>query len=522
MLGLTYLKLKKPDHAVYFFEKALKLDPENSRLHNGYLNALLIKAIRLFYKDKLLEAEPLFKKIVDNKGDNILPHLYLARIYKEIDQEKLSLYHYNIASELSPKDSVIPVLKAIQHLKLGDSEAAYKELRKSALLSDEKSPVNADPELLTKFAAFSLFKQERFREAVLIAKKILKLNYKDEQMHCIIAESYLILGEYEKAKNHFTRCIELNKENVEYYQGLALALWELKDIKKLYYTVKRLKSIEPENKTAHYFNALCLSEISESLEEIITMLQNEIRVFGPDFHLMFALGRAYLKASLPELSSSWFLRTLKLKKDCRESYIYLINSYEESGNAKELLKTYQDYLNIYNNDHSLRRKYIKILLEKKKYSYAVRELIILLSTDPNNRKLKSLLSSCYIKIKKYRESALLLKELLREEPKSIEYLRSFILCLDKLKSYKSAISLLEKASKYMKNKLSILLPLGVLYSKDNNFEKAKKIFRDIIGSHPKDFRAYLNLGMLYKRMDQNETAEQFFNRAEEYKLKKIQ
>lgn len=519
LLGITYLRLKKSDLSISFFERALKLDPENTRLHNGYMNALLIKAIRLFHKEKYLESESIFKIIAEKKSNNILPHLYLARIYKEIDQEKLSLYHYNIASELSPKDSVIPVLKAIQHLKLGDSEAAYKELRKSAILSDEESPVNADPELLAKFAAFSLFKQERYKEAILIAKKILKINYKDEPMHGIIAESYLILGEYNKAKNHFTRCIEINKEKTEYYQGLALTLWELKDYKKLYYTVKRIKSIDPNNEAAHYFNTLCLSELGESLEEIITMLQNEIRAFGPDYYLMFALGKAYLRASLPELSANWFLRTLKLKKEKKESYIYLIQSYEESSNTKELLKTYSEYLNLYSNDHSIRNRYIKLLLENRKYSKAVKELTIMLSIEPNNKKIKNLLASCYIKIRKYKESALLLKELLKEEPKSIEHLRSFILCLDKLKSYKSAIVLLEKASKYMKGKLSILLPLGVLYSKDNDFEKAKKLFRDIIGLYPKDFRAYHNLGMLYKRMGQDETAMQFLNRAEEYKSK---
>jgi tetratricopeptide (TPR) repeat protein len=517
LLAIIFLKLRKPNLSVSYFSKAIKLDPGNKRLFNGYLNALLIKAIRLFHKNKLFESESVFKFIVEKRGNNILPHLYLARIYKEIDQDKLSLYHYNIVSELSPKDSVIPVLKAIQHLRLGDSEAAFKELRQSSILSNDQYPINADPELLIKFAAFSLFKQKRYKEAIFIAKRILKVNYKDHEMHGIIAEAYLTLGEFEKAKNHFTRCIEIEGKKMEYYHGLAFTLWELKEIKKLYYTVNKIKKLDPKDTAGHYFNTLCLSEIGESLEEIITMLQNEIRAYGPDFNLMFALGKSYLKASLPELSSNWFLRTLKIKKDHKESLFLLIRSYELSKNLSALIKTYSKYLELFSNDHNVRNKYMKILLKKKKYGDAAKELLTLLSIDVRNKKLKRTLASCYIKIKKYKESALILKELLRDEPKSIEFLRAFVLCLDKLKSYKSAISLLEKASRYMKGNLSILLPLGVFYSKEKNYEKAREIFRDIIGTYPKDWRAYQNLGLLYRRMGQNETAMQFLNRAKEYR-----
>ena len=221
LLGLIFLKLRKPEMSVFYFQKAIKLDPENNRLFNGYLNALMIKAIKLFHKNELFESESIFKFILEKKGDSILLHLYLARIYKEIDQDKLSLYHYNIASQISPNDSVIPVLKAIQYLKLGDSEAAFKELRNSASLSNEQSPINADPELLIKYAAFSLFKQKRYKEAIFIAKRILKVNYKDHEMHGIVAEAYLTLEEYEKAKNHFIRCIEIENDKIQYYQGLA-------------------------------------------------------------------------------------------------------------------------------------------------------------------------------------------------------------------------------------------------------------------------------------------------------------
>ncbi|MEJ2663685.1 MAG: tetratricopeptide repeat protein [Spirochaetia bacterium] len=79
-IGLSYLKIKRPEIAIKFFEKALEVDPQNARIYTGYLNALLVLAIKYFYRGKLQEAAERFEFLIKEKKDNIVPYLYLASI----------------------------------------------------------------------------------------------------------------------------------------------------------------------------------------------------------------------------------------------------------------------------------------------------------------------------------------------------------------------------------------------------------------------------------------------------------
>ena len=63
-LGLAYLKLRKSEIALQYFKKALEADPENTRINNGYLNALLVQAIKLFYRGALDDAFTLKKTVI--------------------------------------------------------------------------------------------------------------------------------------------------------------------------------------------------------------------------------------------------------------------------------------------------------------------------------------------------------------------------------------------------------------------------------------------------------------------------
>ena len=517
LIALSYLKLKRPEASLIYFEKALEIEPDNKRIYIAYLNALLVKAMRLFHKNKLKESEEIFNFINEKNQGNILPHLYLGRIYREMGRDDLSLEQYTIASQISPEDPVLPVMRAIILFRLGNSEQAYKELKRSAELSNEDVPIVNDPELLTQFATLAFFRQKRFYEAIEHGKKILRKNYKDPFIHAIIAESYYYLKEYSKSKNHYQRCLEIDKDKIEYNHGLALTLWELKDFEELLYVIKHLKKINPKDSIAAYFNALCLSELSDSLEEKIKVLQHEIKELGPDLHLMFALGKAYFLADMLELSEGWFLRVLKLDKKHKDSINCLINIYEILKKAKKLRDYYCIFLEYYPEEHKFRHNLIKILMNLGEFKKASLEILILIPHESKNISLKKHLAYCYLKSKKFNESALLYRELLRDDPKSISLLRALIFCLDGMKSYIAAIALLEKAKKIINNKVSLLLPLGVLYSKQKMYEKAKKIFREVISLSSKDWRAYQNLGILYKRMGQKDMADQFLNRSEKYK-----
>ena len=516
LLGLAYLRLRRPNTAVAYFERALKSDPDNPRIFTGYLNALLIKAIRKFHRKKHSEAEQIFRFILEHRPDSILAHLYLAKIYKEMERPDLALSHYEETSRLSPKDPIFPMLKAFILLDTGQSLKALQELDKTRGLIGELPEVK-NPEILLRIITITLYRNKRYREAIFYARKILKQNYRDAEIHGIIAESYLNLKEYEKSRNHFMRSIETDRGRLEFHHGLALALWELKDYPGLQGEIMRIRRISSGDAIARYFEVLSSMETSDPSEHTIAVIQELIRGMGPDVHLMYALGKAYLKNNRPELSEGWFLRTLKLNENHRECYLNLIRVYQALGTPLKARQFYARYFDLFPDDRNRKSEYIRLLIEMQDFRAASNELASLLATDPHNQTLKKNLAYCHVKSENFNEAAILYKNLLKDNPGSIPLLRSLIACLDKTGKQETAILILRKAAEYFQSDPSVLLPLGVLYSRGKDFEKAKEVFRKVLSINPNDWRAYHNLAVLYRRTGQEAFASQFFKTAQKFR-----
>ena len=121
LLGLTLLKRGRPQAAISVFEQALSLEPDNQRVFTGYLNSLLTQAIRLFHKRHYQEARDNLLFIRKYRPDSLVAHLYLASIYRELGETDLSLFHFEEAAHLAPKDPVLHLQKAVLLLQRGDN-----------------------------------------------------------------------------------------------------------------------------------------------------------------------------------------------------------------------------------------------------------------------------------------------------------------------------------------------------------------------------------------------------------------
>jgi tetratricopeptide (TPR) repeat protein len=515
-LGLAYLKIRKPELAVRYFENALQIDPDNQRVFTGYLNALLVKGIRCFHKRRYEEAEEIFRFILENRNDSILAHLYLGRIYRLTGQDSKSLGHYDTAARLSPDDPIFPMLKAFVYLRSGDVKSAFGELDRVKDLFGG-SPFTKDPDILLKLITITLFREKQYRNAISYGRQVLKSNYRDDDVHAIIAESYLNLEEYEKARNHFMRSIEVDRNRLDYHHGLALSLWYLKDYEGFRRATNRIRRIAPEDRMTRYFEGLHSSQSGDASEDSLRTLQVLIRELGPDANLMYALGRQYLELGLPELSEGWFLRTLKLDNQHRESYLALIRAYELLGDIEKQQDTLSTYTALFPTDRKKREELIQKLMASDSYEEASRQITAILARHPKNKLMKQKLAFCYVRTKNFAEAGVIYRDLLKDEPRSIPLLHSLVSCLDKSGNPDQAIELLSRADHFMRDNPSILLPLGVLLSRNEHFERAKEVFRKVIAIVPGDWRAYQNLAVLYGRTGQKSFAEKFYETAQKYR-----
>ncbi|MBN2351183.1 MAG: tetratricopeptide repeat protein [Spirochaetales bacterium] len=516
-LGLVSLKLKRPEEAIAFFERALRTEPGNRRIRSGYLNALLVQGIRLFFGKDLEGAARVFEFLAGENREHLLPRLYLAVIAREMGNYPAALGYYDEASRISPDDPVFHLHKADILISLGRDEESRSELKKAHMAGKEDMAAARDPKRLLKMIAVTHYRNKRYREAIYFGKKVLKENYRDIDMHLLLAECYRHFDDLTKAKNHYLRAFEADRTEPAIFSRLVAALWEAGDFAELLSVSRRWLGRLPADPLASYFEALALSEVDGAAPELIPLLQEQIRSRGPDPELMFSLGRAYVEGGRFDLAESWLERTVKLIDDHEDALLLLDEVYEELGKPADQIRVLKAFCNLRPEENELLKKCVRLLLQEARFDEAGAGLERLLTREPGNRSLRKALGQVYIKGKKYADAFIIWKELLSREPTSTHYLRQLIFCLVKMRKLEMAIKILDKASRYMKNDISLLLPLGVLYARSREFEKANETFRRVIGLNARDWRAYHNLAMLARRTGNKALAENFLERARQYR-----
>jgi tetratricopeptide (TPR) repeat protein len=513
LLGLAYLKAKRPDKAIWQFAKALEIDPQNRRLQVGYLNTALVLAIRLFYRGELLDAARLFTEVLEQRRASILPHLYLASIYRELGKDSLALSHMDAAATISPEDPFLPLQKALILLSQGKKAAAAEEIKAGVrLLKTGVSPAST-PEDVLRFITVNLFKERRYRETVFYAAKLLRGAYNDPQLHALVGEAYRNLGDLTKAKNHYLRAIEKDRGSRELRYGLLSVLWEREEWGELLAQAARLIQKDRSDGPGRYFHSLALSRTGAAVEQVLAELQQQVRAHGPDPVLMAELGAAYVRAGMPELAEGWYLRAMKRGSDDPATLLALAGIYEGLGRRDRQADAISRYLELRPFDRAARRGYLRILLELESFPDAAEQIALLLPMEPDNEKLKSTLAVCYRRTGRYADALVLLKDLLARSPRSQEHMKAAIYCLDRMGARAVAIRALESFIQHQGESLSLTLMLGVLRFQDGAHAKAAEIFRKAVSMAPRDWRANRNLGMVYRAMGNNEFSEKFLAKA---------
>jgi tetratricopeptide (TPR) repeat protein len=517
LLGLACLKARRPDKAIWWFAKALEIDPQNKRLQIGYLNTALVLAIRLFYRGELTDAARLFTEVLEQRRESILPHLYLASIYRELHKDAMALYHMDAASSISPQDPFLHLQKALIHLAQGNQEAAAGEIKSATgLLKSAEGPKSA-PEDILRFITINLFKEKRYRETVFYGAKLLRGAYDDPPLHALVAEAYRNLGELLKAKNHYLRAIEKDRASLELRYGLLAVLWERREFNELLTEAARLLKKDRGDGTGRYFHSLALSRTNAAIEQVLTELQQQVKAHGPDPVLMAELAAAYVRAGMPELAEGWYLRVLKILPENPDNLLALAVVYAGLGKRVQQAKAMQRYLLVHPEDRVVRRELVHLLLAQESFAAAADHLAAMLPLEPGNAKLKATLALCYRRTKRYAEALVLLRDLMTASPDAEELMKAAVYCLDRMGAREVAVRALQSFMKQHGENLSLSLMLGVLQFQAGSLEKAAETFRKAVSASPRDWRANRNLGMVYRKMGNHDFAEKFLARAAEYR-----
>jgi len=518
LLGLAFLRARRFDEALAAFAEARRLAPDDRRLEVGYLNTALVAAVRAFHRGRLVDSARLFSDVLDRRGSFLLPHVYLARIFRELGKDAMALLHLDKASALAPDDPSLHLQRAMVLLALGREAEALEALKTGSYFAQAGEGAGRSPKEVQRVLAIQLFQRGKYRDAIFHATRMLRVDGKDPQLHALVAEAYRTLGELEKARNHYLRALEGDRDALALRYGLATVLWEQGRYGDLAAEARRILRREPSDPTARYFASLAFSKTAPADPATLAALQEQVRVRGADPVVMTALAEAYELAGLDELSEGWFARTLRVLPKDATALRGLGRLYAKAGRVEDLGGIYRRLLETKPGDRKARWGLVHALLELGRWAEAAPEIERLVASGARGERLRTTLAHCYRRIGRYADALLVLKELLLERPDSEDLVKAAMFCLDRLGARANALRLAERFQKDHGERHDVVLMSGVLHYRAGSLEKAASAFRAAIALAPKDWRAYRNLGMVYRKTGVKEYADKFL--AQGRRLKK--
>ncbi len=483
MLGLAYLKWKKAGLARKVFEDALKYAPKSVRLNTGYLNALFIEAVQEFRSGDVNMASQMLEFVIKNNVDGVAPRLYLAHALKMQNRLEEALIQYEEAAKLAPEDKALAWYPAMIKMELGDPAGATEALAK---LDIELPNDGITEQFFLLQAAKKHLETKDYKKAAETARIYIRSFGSNEEIRLIAAEAQRLMGNINRALNHYKTALKDNPKSPYPHYGMMIALQEAYRWEELSSEVLRAeKSGLCDEEDIYYYKIITAAHIDNPAEEVLPHLQALIQQGKSDVAIFNAMGICFVKLDMPDLAINWYKKALELKPEDEEAQIGLIAAYESEQDDKAAKSAYLQYLNNWSGNTHIRRDFVLFLQEKKEWEDAGDQLEILIG-DSHNRNFEPELARLRRKAGQYQKSAILYRKLLLAKPKEPIFLHNLVYCLDKMGKTKIALDLLQAARKSFGLKTETYFIEGILQMHLKKKEDAIRIFQYIIEKDPKN------------------------------------
>ncbi len=514
LLGVCHLRNRNTAAALESLEHARSLNPAHRPTQNAYHNALIVHAIGMFHRGQPEQASLLLEAAIDDGHDHVMARVYLSRIYRELGNLGRALHHLEAAAQMAPDDPSLPLQRALLLSLGGDNEGALAQLGQVRdIASREGTALTTEPLALMRVITSVLFGSGRYRQALYFGKRYLREQFDDVDIHLMMAECHRNLGALRKARNHLERALERDRTRLDVRYAKVLTLWQGGNFRRVLRELDAIRRLAPDDDGAAYSESLCRHELADQPEEVIPLIQEQLRQRGKDLPLMTALGQEYLRIDLADLATGWLERSLAIQPDHQDTLRALISAQQRTGDAGGAHRSFSRYLQLQSGDNDVRERFIAFLLEQQEWGEAANEIVQVMPHRPDDLELKRQLAACYRHSRRYAEAIVLYRELLAADLDSNEMLGALLDCLEKSRNRRYAISLLERVLKRTPGRGDFAAQLGRMQMREGDLERATETLRRAVADQPQSWQAHHHLGLAYKRLGNTEFAERYRKRA---------
>jgi tetratricopeptide (TPR) repeat protein len=214
--------------AQYFFQEALRLEPENTEAMIGKGRALVCQRV---YELGIAE----FQRVLELEPNNVAARVQLAKAYQEqygSDPQRFAgrlseaLAVLQQAEQLAPNDPEVFNTKGVVLYLQGDMEAARSALERAVSQAGSSSLSVQDQALIHVNLGRTYRELGNLQQALQSFRRAVSLNPASATAHNNVGDIYFRLGDCEMAIYELTQATTLNPALLDAASNLAIALFE--------------------------------------------------------------------------------------------------------------------------------------------------------------------------------------------------------------------------------------------------------------------------------------------------------
>jgi tetratricopeptide (TPR) repeat protein len=325
-LATFYLVANEPETAKQYWEKTLKLNPEDeiaiAYLASYYYSGNELKKSKSYW-DKFLKQQPdnaigyfqlgivqeklnmtndalaSYDKAININTDFKEAYIAKARIYKKIGQFDLAIKEYENYTSLFPDNALV-----LMYLGKCFYEAHnYQKAKEYLLKAKKKLPNN---QTISLWLGIIYEKNRQFEKAAIELENVEKADEKNIPIIVRLGYFYAILKNYQKAEKKFLKGIEIVPNNYEILYLAALNYMDWKKYNKAIEYFKKSINIESKFSDAHFYLGLAYDKEKDFANTELALLK-AIELNPKHTKAMNYLGYTYADKGIKLKESEMFL-----------------------------------------------------------------------------------------------------------------------------------------------------------------------------------------------------------------------
>ncbi len=513
LLGTAYFKSKQIDLALSTFEQALYIAPDDKRLNQGYQNSLLVKAVRTYNNGNSELAAKMLHFLIENGMQAVMLYVYQGHSFRDLGFLQEALESYQNAIDLEPQDASLRWYEISILVSMGKTDEAQKlakELNKKFPNSgfDNKDILQDERSTAINMMKTNLF-NEKWKNVIQTGKVYISKFSSDGIVHCFMGEACRNLGKYQEALNHFSKAKTLDSQNKGAIYGILMTYLAMEDWQNLDSALNSSFAKFIDSETLEYYSVICDAKLNKDSSQILKKVQEVYAKNPADTVLMSILAQAYLDSNLPDLACGWFNRLIEINPQDENSYLFLIDCYEELNNKTKLTKSYENYLKNWPQNNSIRKEFIKYLALQKKWKKAADNIELLIPYSKHPMMLTRNLATYRRRAGEYQKSAMAYRTLLQENTDDRTLMHNYIFCLVKLDLCKNALNFAKLWHKNYGIDVDGALIEAGLAIKIKNYDYAISILRNAFQKFNENPKIKTKLAQVYYEVGNDDMAYQF-------------